>query len=1490
MAGLGLRKRDSGDRIRANHCGRIRFVAEILESRRLPAALISEFPIRTLGGNPIDVAKGPDGNLWFTLANNIGKLTAGGGAVAQYPITTYNSGPTAIAPGPNDGNMWFLETASNAIGRISTSTGTITEYPLTTSANAGLRSLVAGPDGNIWFTEATTNRIGRLTPATGAIREFDAPQGAIPWGITSAGGALWYTMSGKNAIGKFSLDTLTTTTYTVSTASNLGLKGITAAADGTLWYTASVSNQVWTSTVSAPGSARSYSAGLSANAGLDRIAVASGGSGTYVYFAETAKSQVGVIAPNATTVAEIGLGANQSAPTGLAAAGDGNLYVAGAKANVLARLAVGSQAVDRVGFTATSGADPGDMVVGADGALWYTLPSSNAIGRFDPVTHFAQQFPLTLQSNLAAPMVIGPKGDLFFAEAGRYIGRFSTTTRSLVKEYTTGASNPKVAGLAYNPIDGYLWYTAPGAGAVYRLDMATGADTPVTVGISSGGSLGAITVTTKSGAAFDGYVWFAETTGKIGRIDPRSNPLQATEYAVPGRVPGLIYNAKVGKLWFSSGYAGNYIGTLDPANPSAGATTYRIPNHVQSGVSSYSVDLVATDDGRVWFTEGGEFGGLPYLESIDPQSGVLGDEITSGHYPQNLIASADGNVWYNAGGAPGTIGKILLSAASKPTQLAITVQPPASNSTTRGFGLVVSALNAAGQVATDYTGPITLTLLNNPANATLDGTLTEYAVNGSALFQGLTLNKPVSGYVLQATTPDLPSALVRTNPFDVANPATRLLVTAAPTSAVAGSPFVVQVSAQDDAGRVDPLFYEGITLTLLGGPAGAVLGGTRIVAADRGVATFGGLTIQQVGDGYTLVAGGTASVAPGTSDPFSVVPGALKGFVVTTSDPAPTAGSPFGVTVKAVDDYNNPIPRYTGTVTLTSDDPQARSLGSYAYQASDQGTHTFSVALNTAGARTVTAADGAASGAATATVAPAPAAGLAIAPASAGATAGVPLAVTVSALDAYGNIVPTYTGTVILGAGDLLATTPADYSFSAADKGRHAFHVTLRTPGSQTLTAADSANGLHAGGSVMVVANPTRTTLSATAASAFYGQSPVLQASVEATIPGGDPPGGLVQFYVNGQAIGAPVPLVGGRATSPSMAGLGAGAYPVTATYLGDGVSSGSNSLAPFTATIFKVRLLVQAADRSRTYGQADPDFDVTYSGFVGGEGPSVLSGKLTYTGLPGASAPASAYTITPGGLSSANYDVRFVPGKLAVAPAPLTITAPDVARVYGAGLPPGVAFRYDGFVNGETAANLQAAPVLASDAGPNSPAGGPYIVAASGASSTNYAIRYIPGNLTVTPAPLMVTAEASSTIYGSPIPRPSVRYDGLVAGDGPSSLGGSLVFLGGESGQPAGDYSLTPGGLASPNYVITYVPGALRINPAPLTIVADDLTKAAGAAVPTLTLRYIGLVNGDTPSSLAQRPSATTKAGASSGPGTYPIMLSGGASSIMRSPCNPAR
>jgi subtilisin-like proprotein convertase family protein len=144
----------------------------------------------------------------------------------------------------------------------------------------------------------------------------------------------------------------------------------------------------------------------------------------------------------------------------------------------------------------------------------------------------------------------------------------------------------------------------------------------------------------------------------------------------------------------------------------------------------------------------------------------------------------------------------------------------------------------------------------------------------------------------------------------------------------------------------------------------------------------------------------------------------------------------------------------------------------------------------------------------------------------------------------------------------------------------------------------------------------------------------------------------------------------------------------------------------------------------------------------------------------------------------------------------------------------------------------------------------------------------------------LTITADAKTKTYGSALPTLTATYSGFINGDTAARLTTlpSLTTTA-TAGSPAGTYTITASGAASPNYSITFVNGSLIVTPAALTIAADAKAKTYGAANPTLTATYSGFVNGDTAASLATPVILTTTATAASHVGSYPITAIGAAS-----------
>ncbi len=195
---------------------------------------------------------------------------------------------------------------------------------------------------------------------------------------------------------------------------------------------------------------------------------------------------------------------------------------------------------------------------------------------------------------------------------------------------------------------------------------------------------------------------------------------------------------------------------------------------------------------------------------------------------------------------------------------------------------------------------------------------------------------------------------------------------------------------------------------------------------------------------------------------------------VTPAFPQVPAGSTIDVTVQAVDAYDQPDPTYQGTIHFASTDPEAVLPDDYTFTAADQGVHTFTVPSlgSTAGVKTLTAtdtADGTIRGESVVRVTGLPATQLGVhGPATVAPR--TPFNLTVAAVDPYGNLDPTYAGTVTFSSTDLQAVLPHDYTFDPVrDHGAHTFSgVVLVTTGTQTISVQDVVNGLSGSTQVRV--------------------------------------------------------------------------------------------------------------------------------------------------------------------------------------------------------------------------------------------------------------------------------------------------------------------------------------------------------------------------------------------------------------------------------------
>jgi len=234
----------------------------------------------------------------------------------------------------------------------------------------------------------------------------------------------------------------------------------------------------------------------------------------------------------------------------------------------------------------------------------------------------------------------------------------------------------------------------------------------------------------------------------------------------------------------------------------------------------------------------------------------------------------------------------------------VTVSPPANPLVAgQSVQLTATARDAGGAILTGRSFLWETSDLNI-ASVTTNGMVQAVSAGGP-----VTISATSEGKIGTATVTVTP------------RPADRLGFAQQPTTTPAGAPFTppVKVAIQDAVLGTVVAATNPVTIALAANAAGATLSGTTTVAATNGVATFGNLTLDRVGTGYTFLVT-SPNLTSSISAPFSIIAGAAGRLALTTSPPA-TAQSGVALNpqpvVQLVDGSGNNVPQVGIVVTAT---------------------------------------------------------------------------------------------------------------------------------------------------------------------------------------------------------------------------------------------------------------------------------------------------------------------------------------------------------------------------------------------------------------------------------------------------------------------------------------------------------------------------------------------------------------------------------------------
>jgi hypothetical protein len=732
---------------------------------------------------------------------------------------------------------------------------------------------------------------------------------------------------------------------------------------------------------------------------------------------------------------------------------------------------------------------------------------------------------------------------------------------------------------------------------------------------------------------------------------------------------------------------------------------------------------------------------------------------------------------------------------------------------------------------------------------------------------------------------------------------------AAPTAAVGTYPIVPALV--DPAGKLAnyTLTSNNGVLTVTPAPLSVAAANATRAYGDPNPAFTGTLTGIKNGDNITATysttavatsAPGSYPITPALADPTAK----LSNYTVTSTNGTLTVTTAT-LTVSATNAsmiYGDPVPALSGTITgLKNGDSITAAFSTTATSASPVGTYPITSALSDPTGKlanyTLVTNNGV----------------LTISPA--------PLTVsTANASRAYGSANPAFTGTLTgVKNGDNITATFASATDATTNVGNYPIVPTLVDPtaklGNYTVTStngtltitqialsvtANNATRVYGDpnpaftGTITGLVNGDNITFSATSAdpTAAVGTYPIVPTLVDPT----NKLGNYTVTSTNGTLTVTPAPLslvaanssraygdpnnLNGTLTgvkngdnitavysTTATAASAPGTYPITAS-LSDPTNKLGNysvTITNATLTVTPATLTVSAANASMVFGDAVPALSGTIAGIKNGDNITA-----TYSTSATSASPVGTYPIVPavsdnGTGALANYTVVINNGTLTISPAPLVVTAANASRLYG-DPNPGFTGTITGLKNGDSIG-----AIFSAAADPTSPVGNYAIIPAltdPNNQLSNYSVTLNNGVLTVTPAPLSVVAADASRLYGDPNPAFSGTLTGIKNSDNITASFSSAA----DPTSPVGTYPIVPS-LADPtnklaNYTVTSTNGTLTVNPAPLTIQADDATAPVGGPFPTFTGTITGLKNTDVITA-----SYSTTADATSPAGQYPII-----------------
>lgn len=663
----------------------------------------------------------------------------------------------------------------------------------------------------------------------------------------------------------------------------------------------------------------------------------------------------------------------------------------------------------------------------------------------------------------------------------------------------------------------------------------------------------------------------------------------------------------------------------------------------------------------------------------------------------------------------------------------------------------------------------------------------------------------------------------------------------APSTATSGTAFKVTVTALDASNNA-VTGYTG-TVHFTSSDAQAVLSAdytfTSGTSGDNGAHVFS-VTLKTTGSQTISVTDTANASISGASSGITVSAGTAAQFAVS-APASEMAGTAFNFTVTAEDQFKNTVTDYTGTVHFTSTDSQAVLPADYTFTSADNGTHVLSATLKSVGNQTMTATDTTNTPIAGTSNTIAVSAQVSPPPSQVIDNETIHVTDTESLPDVYGSEAVHVADAVFVTPLIQVSAPVAEFSAStlgfSGQSGSQT--ITVYDIGTASLTLASTAIS----GSPQFVITQIACSNGATSASTVLpsGGACVLTIGYSASATPANDNGTLV--FTDNAALSnlASVPVGPSYTQSIPLSGGGSTTGPpppppaVIPVMDNETIHVMDTSSFPDVfdseqiAVTDQVMVKVIASPTTTSISASTVSYGTAASATVSVTSPGeTVAGSVTL-GIDGGVASAmslssgsavfnlgvlaaGSHSLAANFAAQGNFLGSSSTSTLMVTQAPLAITVSNASRAYGQPNPSLNNVTYSGFVNGDNASSLLGTLICTTTATQSSTAG-TYPITCSGLSSANYAITFVLGTLTVTPAIVTITANNATKILDAPNLALGWSARGFVNGDNASVLSSNpTCSTTATATSPVGSYPITCSGAAAVNYTFTYVAGLLNI------------------------------------------------------------------------------